>query len=675
MRISILTKILVMVVLAVAVTSTGVYLTARYFVHQGFSNAARENIHTMQVIVAKEIQDQKDKFLQQGEILAENHEFQEAFKARDLAVLKPLVKHFMERNKAEFITVADTEGKVVVRAHSDKAGDSVLSQMNVQKALKGELNVGIEPGTVVKFSLRVGAPIKVDGQVLGSVSIGISLSTDDFVDSIKAYTGLEVTVFEKDTRVATTIMRDGKRAIGTKMDNPEVLRTVLEKGDVFLNTNVILGRRYQTAYWPIRDPAGQVAGMWFIGQPMTTVEKAETEINVSTLVASAVIALIMVGLGLGFSLSLARPLKRTTEFAAKVAQGALDEELVINRQDEIGTLAEALRKMVATLKDKISQAEAKSREAEDKTRQAESATRAAEEARRQAESAKSEGMLDAARRIETIVERVTSASQELAAQIEQSSRGTEIQRERTSESATAMEQMNASVMEVARNASEAAGNADQAREEAQRGAKVVENVIAAIGEVRRRTESMKESLGDLGEQAKGIGRIMNVITDIADQTNLLALNAAIEAARAGDAGRGFAVVADEVRKLAEKTMAATKEVGDAVAGIQTGTQQNIKSMDDSGTAVNRSTELAGEAGQSLSTIVARVESTADQVRAIATASEEQSAASEQISRGTEEVNRIAAETAQAMNQSAQAVSELAALSQELQRLVEELKRG
>ena len=159
------------------------------------------------------------------------------------------------------------------------------------------------------------------------------------------------------------------------------------------------------------------------------------------------------------------------------------------------------------------------------------------------------------------------------------------------------------------------------------------------------------------------------------RSNLLALNAAIEAARAGDAGRGFAVVADEVRKLAEKTMAATKEVGEAVAGIQTGTQQNIKSMDDSGAAVSRSTDLAGEAGQSLKNIVEQVESTADQVRAIATASEQQSAASEQISRGTEEVNRIAAETAQAMNQSAQAVSELAALSQELQRLVDELKRG
>ncbi len=109
--------------------------------------------------------------------------------------------------------------------------------------------------------------------------------------------------------------------------------------------------------------------------------------------------------------------------------------------------------------------------------------------------------------------------------------------------------------------------------------------------------------------------------------------------------------------------------------IQTGTRENIRGMEEASGAVSRSTELATVAGRSLGDIVTIVQTTADQVRSIATASEEQSAASEQINRGTEEVNRIATETADAMNQSAAAVSELARMAAELRGLVEELKQA
>ncbi|MDR3639817.1 MAG: methyl-accepting chemotaxis protein [Humidesulfovibrio sp.] len=286
-----------------------------------------------------------------------------------------------------------------------------------------------------------------------------------------------------------------------------------------------------------------------------------------------------------------------------------------------------------------------------------------------------EGMLQAAQQLEKVVEVVSSASEELSAQVEQSSRGTEVQSSRVAETATAMEQMNATVLEVAKNASQAAESSATAKDKAAAGAQIVSQVVQGINTMQTVSQAMKEDMSALGKQADGIGAIMSVISDIADQTNLLALNAAIEAARAGDAGRGFAVVADEVRKLAEKTMAATQEVGEAIGGIQNGAKKNLENVARAAATIEQATDLAHQSGEALHEIVRLVEISTDQVRSIAAASEEQSAASEEINRSIEEINRISSETATAMNQSAQAVGELASQAGSLRGLIDNMKCG
>jgi methyl-accepting chemotaxis protein len=408
-------------------------------------------------------------------------------------------------------------------------------------------------------------------------------------------------------------------------------------------------------------------------QSAAEADKTYKGLITSTLAITGVIVCLGLAISLVVAGSIAGPMKKAVEFSGAVAKGDFSRTLDVSQNDEVGKLAEGLKVMVENLKVKIAEANEQSRLAATQSEEANQAKAQAEEATRRAELAKAEGMLQAATRLQGVVEVITSASEELSAQIDESSQGTSQQSQRVAETATAMEQMNASVLEVAKSSSQTAQTADSAKAKAQEGASVVGEVVKGIGQVQAQAQALKVDMDNLGRQASGIGQILNVISDIADQTNLLALNAAIEAARAGEAGRGFAVVADEVRKLAEKTQAATKEVGDAIRAIQDSTKKNMDNVDQAAATIEKATDLATRSGLALEEIVGLIDAATDQVRSIATASEQQSSASEEINRSIEQVSLISGETAQAMMQSAQAVSELAEQAQELKALIQQMQ--
>lgn len=393
-------------------------------------------------------------------------------------------------------------------------------------------------------------------------------------------------------------------------------------------------------------------------------------------IISTITALVVLLMAFYIMRSINVPLSRLVGYADRVAQGKLDEELGQKGFfGELLSLQGSLHNMVENLKEKITSAEEKSQEAEEQTRLAQIATDDANAARLEAENARREGMLSAAEQLDEIVSSLYTSTTALSAQIEQSNSYSVEVAGQMGESATAMNEMNSTVHEVARNALTASKASEETKNSAESGADIVNEALSSIGSAHEYSLELKEDMVHLTQHTQDISRIMEVISDIADQTNLLALNAAIEAARAGEAGRGFSVVADEVRKLAEKTMESTNDVGRVIKVIQQSTAKSAESVGNALEQVETARSFAEQSGGALLSIVENVVAAADQVDAIATASEEQSAVSEEINRSITQVHEFSEQSAQSMKVAAGAVADLAILAEQLRKLIEQLKKS
>ncbi|PLU82392.1 methyl-accepting chemotaxis protein, partial [Sinorhizobium medicae] len=172
-----------------------------------------------------------------------------------------------------------------------------------------------------------------------------------------------------------------------------------------------------------------------------------------------------------------------------------------------------------------------------------------------------EGGLDALRRdFNDTVERlshVLSSVRENTASIESNGRQmrsaaddlawrTEKQAASLEQTSAALEEITVTVKTATERAEEASHIVDETRINAEESGRIVGEAIAAMARIEGASSE--------------IGKIINVIDEIAFQTNLLALNAGVEAARAGEAGKGFAVVAQEVRELAQRAAGAAKDI-------------------------------------------------------------------------------------------------------------------
>ncbi|WP_159999750.1 globin-coupled sensor protein [Roseomonas sp. 18066] len=210
--------------------------------------------------------------------------------------------------------------------------------------------------------------------------------------------------------------------------------------------------------------------------------------------------------------------------------------------------------------------------------------------------------------------------------------------------------MSATAARTGANAGEAAEAAAQTRQTAETVAEAAEQLTASIHQIVRQVSGStasaqraviagrgaRDSIEAMSQQAAQIGKIAEIIADIAARTNLLALNATIEAARAGDAGKGFAVVAGEVKQLATQTAQSTADITRQIAAVRQATQLAADE-------VSQVVGLIGEIDSITSAVAAAVDAQGSATAAIAHSVVETASAASRMSQRTDDVRAAAAE--------------------------------
>ena len=571
----------------------------------------------------------------------------------DLEGLKHLADSYMEGMNS--VSLTDADGIVLARGHSATIGDSIFYQHAVETALStGTRLETIEKGALVGLSARGGAPVRdADGNIIGAVVCGRDLSVAEYVDDVKERSNCEVSIFDGDICMSTTLVDErGERATGVKADD-DIVNTVMNKRLDYQPHIEISGRQYAAYYSPLIVD-NNVLGMLFVGVDIeeTLATRGTLLFKVLRIAAIAVVAAI--ALVFVFCLfTISKPLKKIGLFAEKIRYGDLgfssqtEAKADVRSSDEIGVLARELEQAYSHLRGYIGEIGERMQGLAEGDLSTESIYDFQGDFILIRDSVNGivhnlnqtmSDVNDSTYQVSTVSKQIADGAQALA--------------QGSTEQAAAVEQLSASISDVAEKT---VANAEMANQAAALAAVIMSN--AETGSMQM--DEMMEAVSDINHASQSISKVIKVIDDIAFQTNILALNAAVEAARAGQHGKGFAVVAEEVRSLAAKSAEAARETGNMIQ--------------DSMEKAELGAKIAGKTAESLAEIVSGIGESTKIVTEIARFSEEQSASISQINTGIEQVTQVVHRNSATAEESAASAEEMSGLSGVLEDRISQFK--
>lgn len=259
----------------------------------------------------------------------------------------------------------------------------------------------------------------------------------------------------------------------------------------------------------------------------------------------------------------------------------------------------------------------------------------------------------------------SSVQDQASVSAEQSASVTEI--------SSTVEELSASSNQVAENADSVARISADSLHDSERGMKAIGSLKLKMDEISEDNQGGMKEIVELGRKSNEIGKVMEIINNIADQTKLIAFNAAIEASSAGEAGKRFGVVAVEIRQLADNVMDSTGEIQSKIDEIQQAINRLVINSEQGSNRIKEGNMLAGQTIEELERLVDRAKSAADAASQISLSTKQQKTGTEQVLSALKEIVNGTRQSSSAIKQTSNVTHKLSEMSERLNELVSRFK--
>ena len=454
--------------------------------------------------------------------------------------------------------------------------------------------------------------------------------SEDFIDSLKDQ-GIELTLFEKDTRWLTSVLNDnGQRNNGTTC-NADIWATVSKGEDYKADKVKIAGKDYYTYYTPVCNEDGTIWGMAFAGETESIVNEAKREALITILVLAAGIVVAIIVVVLVVARIVASPLKKVAKALEDTSEGSLSADTNIHSiTKETCQIINSAKKLQDVLGDTIT-------------------------------NTKNIGgnVSTGSNLVSSLSQACSNNAEQISHAMEDLSNGAVSMAENVQSINHQVVDMGRAIENISENTTNLVNSSNKIKVANEDATKQMNNVSDSSIKSVNAVNSISEEIAETNKAVENIRNAVDMIISIASQTNLLSLNASIEAARAGEAGKGFAVVASEIKGLAEQSNNSAEQIKNIVEDIIARSNQLVNLSSEVNILITEEQGYINDTKEKFKMLGAEIDQSLQQIETIDKLTTELNTSKDAISISVEELSAVSEENSASNEEITASISDVA----------------